>query len=227
MADGTFKQTLKTPGFKPFLATQFLGAFIDNVFKMIVTFYVIRTVDKDTGTSIAAGVFILPFLLFSGYAGRMADAYSKRSVLIWTTAMGIPAMLLAIPVLLANRGDLLLIGLFIMAAQAAFFSPAKYGIVPEMMPDTDLSRANGLLEMSSFIAIVAGTWLGGEMFDLWHDEPWWLAVVLVTLAVLATLVSTGIRHHPAAQGARQLLAEPAGPRSCAASPASIPTARCG
>ena len=110
--------------------------------------------------------------------------------------MGIPAMLLAIPVLLANRGDLLLIGLFIMAAQAAFFSPAKYGIVPEMMPDADLSRANGLLEMSSFIAIVAGTWLGGEMFDLWHDEPWWLAVVLVTLAVLATLVSTGIRHHP-------------------------------
>ena len=151
---------MKTPGFKPFLATQFLGAFIDNVFKMIVTFYVIRTVDKDTGTSIAAAVFILPFLLFSGYAGRIADGFSKRSVLIWTTSMGIPVTLLAIPALLANRGDLLLIGLFFMAAQAAFFSPAKYGIVPEMMPDTELSRANGLLEMSSFLAIVAGTLAG-------------------------------------------------------------------
>src|SRR5262245_51251523 len=103
MTRGTYQETLRTPGFKPFLATQFLGAFIDNVFKMIVTFYVIRTVDKDTGTSIAAGVFILPFLLFSGYAGRLADAYSKRSVLIWTTSMGIPAMVVAIPALLANR----------------------------------------------------------------------------------------------------------------------------
>jgi len=208
MAGGTFRETLKRPGFRPFLGTQFLGAFIDNVFKMIVTFYVIRTVDKDGGTAIAAGVFILPFLLFSGYAGRIADAYSKRSVLIWTTAMGIPAMLLAIPVLLANRGDLLLIGLFMMAAQAAFFSPAKYGIVPEMMPDRELSRANGLLEMSSFIAIVAGTWLGGEMFDLWHDEPWWLAVVLVTLAITATIVSLGIAHQPAAHASGEFSLNP-------------------
>jgi acyl-[acyl-carrier-protein]-phospholipid O-acyltransferase/long-chain-fatty-acid--[acyl-carrier-protein] ligase len=201
---GSYADTLKIRGFKPFLATQFLGAFIDNVFKMIVTFYVIRTVDPDTGTSIAAGVFILPFLLFSGYAGRLADAYSKRSVLIWTTSMGIPAMVLAIPALLANRGDILLIGMFIVAAQAAFFSPAKYGIVPEMMPATELSRANGLLEMSSYIAIVAGTWLGGEMFDLWHDEPWWLAVVLVALAILATGTSFGITGTPPARatGAR-------------------------
>ena len=62
--------------------------------------------------------------------------------------------------------------LFLIALQATFFSPAKYGILPEMLPDRDLSRANGVLEMSTFVAIVLGTAIGGFMFDAWRDQLW-------------------------------------------------------
>ena len=66
--------------------------------------------------------------------------------------------------------------LFLIALQATFFSPAKYGILPEMLPDRDLSRANGVLEMSTFVAIVLGTAVGGFMFDVWRDRLWLIGV---------------------------------------------------
>ena len=192
MATGTYRETLQQKGLWAFLWTQFLGAFNDNVFKIIVSFFAIQEFDKVTGMTLVGAVFILPFLLFSGYAGHLADVRSKRSVLIWTKSLEIVAMLLAIPALLAQRVDLLLVVLFLMATQATFFSPAKYGIVPEMMPEAELSRANGLLEMSTFLAIVMGTTIGGELFQHWHAQPAWMAAVLLTIAVIGTLTSLGI-----------------------------------
>src|SRR3989442_151130 len=107
--------------------------------------------------SLSGAVFTLPFLLFSGYAGQLADIFNKRAVLIVTKAFEILAMIFGLVALLVGRIELLLAVLFLMALQATFFSPAKYGIVPEMLPDKDLSRANGLLEMSTFVAIILGT----------------------------------------------------------------------
>ena len=66
--------------------------------------------------------------------------------------------------------------LFLIALQATFFSPAKYGILPEILPDSDLSRANGILEMSTFVAIVIGTALGSVLFDAWKDRLWLIGV---------------------------------------------------
>ena len=92
-------------------------------------------------------------------------------------------MLLMIPVLmLAQQGVMWPLHRDDVPAwpsQATFFSPAKYGIIPEMLPDKDLSRANGLLEMSTFVAIVLGTTVGGEVFELWHGEPWITGGILV------------------------------------------------
>ena len=107
---------------------------------------------------------------------------SKRRVLIWMKWLEIVAMVLMVPALMAAaRGVIwpMLAVLFLMAVQATFFSPAKYGIVPEALPAEDLSRANGLLEMSTFVAIVLGTVVGGELFELWHGEPWMTGGLLV------------------------------------------------
>jgi acyl-[acyl-carrier-protein]-phospholipid O-acyltransferase/long-chain-fatty-acid--[acyl-carrier-protein] ligase len=192
MAAGTYRVTLAYRGVQPFLWTQFLGAFNDNVFKIIVSLIAIETIGPLAGAARVGAVFVLPFLLFSGYAGHLADKYSKRSVLIVTKSLEIVAMALAVPALMLGRLDLLLVVLFLMATHSTFFGPAKYGIVPEILPDTEISRANGLLEMSTFAAIVLGTGFGGAIYQAWSAEPWKLGVVLVAIAVIGTITSFGI-----------------------------------
>jgi acyl-[acyl-carrier-protein]-phospholipid O-acyltransferase / long-chain-fatty-acid--[acyl-carrier-protein] ligase len=198
MAADSYRATLKTPGLPAFLWTQFLGAFNDNVFKIIVSFAAMEAYGKVAGMSLAAAVFVLPFLLFSGWAGYLGDAFSKRSVLVATKVLEVAAMSLAVVALLAGNLPLQLAVLFLMAAQSTFFSPAKYGIVPEMVPTADISRTNGLLEMSTFAAIVLGTTAGGELFEIWHAQPWRLGLVLVAIAVTGTITSVGIPRTPAA-----------------------------
>src|SRR5439155_23155008 len=108
---------------------------------------------------------------------RLADSVSKRTVLISVMVFGIFAMLLALGSFFSTRMDLMLLVLFLMALHSTLFSPAKYGIVPEMLPDKELSRANALLEMSTFVAIVMGTAIGTELFTIWRDEPWKIGLV--------------------------------------------------
>jgi acyl-[acyl-carrier-protein]-phospholipid O-acyltransferase/long-chain-fatty-acid--[acyl-carrier-protein] ligase len=205
MANGTYRTTLRIPGLQAFLWTQFLGAFNDNVFKIIVSFYAMQVLGPERGIPLAAAVFVLPFLLFSGWSGHLADAYSKRTVLIWTKSLEIVAMVLAVPALLLVQTDparaiVWQLGvLFLMATHSTLFSPAKYGILPEAVPASELSRANGLLEMSTFAAIVLGTSVGGEMFQRWHDRPLVIGAILVAIAVTGTAMSFGIPRVRAAR----------------------------
>src|SRR6266403_6151611 len=171
-----FGQLLENKGFHSFLWTQFLGAFNDNVYKIIVSMRAVH-VAASTGSgseylSLAGVVFVLPFLLFSGYSGHLAYSLSKRSVLISVKVFEIFVMALALAAFFSTRMEPMLVVLFLMALHSTIFSPAKYGIVPEMLPDKDLSRANALLEMSTFVAIVVGTALGGFMFAYWKIEAW-------------------------------------------------------
>ena len=202
MAAGSYRETLRHQGLHAFLWTQFLGAFNDNVCKIVVTFLVMAKVGAIGGATMAGAIFILPYLLFSGYAGHLADVCSKRSVLVWTKVLEIGAMACMIPALaIAATGTVapLLGVLFLMSVQSTFFSPAKYGIVPEMLPDAHLSRANGLLEMSTFVAIVIGSTIGGELFEVWRGDPWTTGSVLVAIAVAGTLTSLRIPRVPAAK----------------------------
>src|SRR5206468_5122669 len=89
-----------------------------------------------------------------------------------------------------------------MALHSTFFSPAKYGILPEMLPDKDLSRANGLLEMSTFLAIILGTSLGSFLIASWKNRPELIGLVLIVIAVGGTLASLRITRVPPS-GARK------------------------
>jgi len=189
---GTYRESLARPGAQAFLWTQFLGAFNDNIFKIVVSFLAMDALGRVNGVAFTGAIFILPFLLFSGYAGHLADVRSKRQVLVWTKVLEVGAMALAVPALLTGRIEALLTVLFLMAAQSTFFSPAKYGIVPELWPEDDLSRANGLLEMSTFVAIVLGTSVGGLAFATWRETPSVIALVLVAIAIAGTLTSLRI-----------------------------------
>ena len=205
MSAGTYRETLKRQGLQPFLWTQFLGAFNDNLFKMVVSLVAARMATGDPGRdlSIVSAVFILPFIVFSGYAGQLADVYSKRTALVVTKSLEIVATALGLIAFLIGHLHLTYAVLFFFALQATFFSPAKYGILPEMLPDRDLSRANGILEMSTFVAIVVGVAAGGAMFDLWQDRLWLIGIIVMAIALIGTAVSFRIpRVRASAPGAR-------------------------
>ncbi len=194
-----YRELLRSGGFQCFLWTQFLGALNDNLYKIIVSMLAVDLA-VSTGSSrylsLTGAVFILPFLLFSGHAGWLADRFSKRQVLVVTKSMEILAMSLAIGALVSRRMDFLLGVLFLMALQATLFSPAKYAILPELLPEKDLSRANGLLEMSTFMAIILGTSLGSVLLASWRGRPVALGLVLLAIAIAGSLASLGIPRTP-------------------------------
>lgn len=188
--------------FEGFLWAQFLGAFNDNVYKMIVSFTAIR-IAVDSAASgrylaLSGAVFILPFILFSGYAGQLADRYSKTRMLRITKSLEIVTMLMGIAALVAGSLNMLLVVLFLLATQATFFSPAKYGILPEAVGEAQISRANGLLELTTFVAIVVGTSFGSALFEHWKTAPLRLGLVMLGIAVAGTLLCLHIPKVPAA-----------------------------
>ncbi len=199
MPFGQYKDLLRSRGFASLLWTQLLGAFNDSVFKIVVTLLATTTTSSGSGgrdLALVGAVFILPFFLFSGYAGRLADSRNKRTVLIATKSIEIFSMLLAVWALWISSFAFLLAVLFLMALQSTLFSPAKYGIVPEMVPDKDLSRANALVQMTTNLAIIFGTWIGSEMLAAWPDDSWRIGVVLAIIAVTGFTVSFGIGRVP-------------------------------
>jgi len=213
MASHTYRDTLKQRGLQPFLWTQFLGAFNDNLFKIVVSMLAVRVVGAAGAgreLSIVSAVFILPFLLFSGYAGQLADIYSKRTVLVVSKSLEIVATTLGLIAFALGHLQLTYVVLFLIALQATFFSPAKYGILPEMLPERDLSRANGVLEMSTFVAIVLGTALGGYLFDVWREHLWAVGVLVVAVAAVGTATSLWIPQVTPATPARRLDRNPWG-----------------
>jgi len=192
---------LGNQGFQAFLWTQFLGAFNDNVYKMIVSVGAVElAANQLLGArylALAGAVFVLPFLLFAGYAGQIADRFSKTRVLQCTKAFEIAIMIAGIAALQARSINMLLVVLFLLAAQANMFSPAKYGILPEMTDEAQISRANGLLEFSTFAAIILGTSGGTFLFARWKGEPLVMGGMLLGIAILGSAASIFIPRVPA------------------------------
>ena len=209
---GGFKQLLGNGGFHAFLWTQFLGAFNDNVYKIIVSMRAVHVAANSDSSSfylsLAGAVFVIPFLLFSGYSGHLADAVSKRKVLIGVKVFEVFVMGLGLLAFFSTRIELMLLVLFLMALHSTIFSPAKYGILPEMLPDADLSRANALLEMSTFVAIVVGTSIGSFLFAAWKHQPWKMGLVMIAVALAGFLCSLRITRVPPSGATGRFLVNP-------------------
>ena len=181
-------------GFGAFLATLFLGAFNDNLSKMLVICYGTERLGTDslsgsTFLSLAAACFILPYLLFSFLAGHLADRYAKKAVMVWTKVAEIAIMLLGLELARRQMVYPLLAVLFCMGAQSAFFSPAKYGFLPETTPTEQLSRANGYTQLATFLAIILGGLCGGILYSFCKGILHHGFVVCVGVAVIGTLTS--------------------------------------
>ena len=158
----------------------------------------IANAERDRYITIILLIFSLPFILFSMAAGYLADRYSKRSIIIATKATEIGVMSIGLVGFLSGSIPLLLGVIFLMSAQSTFFSPSKYGTLPELLPESRLSWGNGILGLGTFVAIIMGGILGGVMFKRFEDRPAVWGVVLIVFAVFGFLASRGIKKLPAA-----------------------------
>jgi acyl-[acyl-carrier-protein]-phospholipid O-acyltransferase/long-chain-fatty-acid--[acyl-carrier-protein] ligase len=187
------------PRFAAFLAAQALGAFNDNAFKMFVILLAISISPKEGPALIAAagGLFVLPFILFSTLAGDAADRWSKSRLLVIFKAAEPVLLLLAVPALAYSSVPALFAVLFLMGVHSAFFGPIKFAILPELVDEDQLSSANGLVQMTSFGAIVLGTAAAAGMAGRFHDRPALGAAALVAVGVAGFLAALAVPAPPA------------------------------
>ena len=193
--------------FLPFFGAQALGAFNDNVFKnvlLILATYHAATyssLDPRVLTNLAGGLFILPFVLFSGIAGQLADRHDKSRVLKIVKACEIVIMAVAVVGFISQNIGLLLAALFLMGMHSTFFAPAKYGLLPEVLADTELVGGNALIQMGTFVAILFGTLFAGLLAA--HGDIGVICTALIVIAVSGFTISLAIpRLAPAAPALR-------------------------
>ena len=209
-------------GFWSLIIVQFQGAFSDNVFKFLVLFLISGSIAdavleshfpggqgipqeipadiqgeianrRDPLISVVLAVFSIPFILFSMAAGFLADRFPKPRVVRATKLMEVGIMSLGTIGLFLQNIPLLIGVLFLMSVQSAFFGPAKYGLLPELLPEWKLSWGNGFLGLGTFLAIITGGILAGILSDwLGNEYVWQAGVFLIGLAVIGLAFTWGI-----------------------------------
>ena len=195
------------------LIAQFFGAFNDNAWKLMVALLAIKQLASQIGagpefeaasqaqTTLTFVVFTLPLMLVSIFAGVFSDRFSKRSVIVVMKVVEVALMALGTWALYDNPsgGILPLIVLGGMAVQSALFSPAKYGILPELLPHERLAVGNGQLELWTFLAIIGGTGTGGVLLQMSGSSPWLGGAVLLVFSVMGFAASLMVPPVPRAR----------------------------
>jgi acyl-[acyl-carrier-protein]-phospholipid O-acyltransferase/long-chain-fatty-acid--[acyl-carrier-protein] ligase len=183
-------KSLWNRGFIALLITQFTVAFNDNAFRWLIVPIGKAYADGDFIRTLGAFFLLVPFLLWASIAGFVTDRFSRRNVMIWSKTIEMLLLAAAVGVIMfgpAVSGEpvqgtfsmpwsiiCLLVILFLIGSQAAFFSPSKYGTIPDLVPTEKLSAANGLVSMLTMVACVSGQVIGGYLFawtTLFHDVP--------------------------------------------------------
>ena len=155
--------------FGPFFGAQFLGAFNDNLVKQamlaLLTFQGASYTDMQLGlvTNLAGGVFILPFFLFSAFAGGLADKYERSAIIRMVKILEAGIMIIALAGFWIKSFPMLMTCIFLLGLHSTIFGPVKYAILPQHIDRNRLVGANALIEAGTFLAILGGT-IGGGLF---------------------------------------------------------------
>jgi len=191
-----FQPPEKTRGFWALIATQFTGAFNDNALKFLIINLILygglATEQQDRLVPLVSVAFGLPFLLFSMAGGYLADRYSKRRVTIGTKLMEVGVMTVALVGLTLNNIAVQFAAIFLLSTQAALFSATKYGILPELLPEKRLSWGNGIIELTTFVAIITGQMTAGPLAQHFHGRQQWSGTILLGVTAVGLMTSLGI-----------------------------------
>lgn len=157
-------------GFSSLMIIQFAGAMNDNILRSVLTLgvatggiWAATWIGQHTGTAVVGLCLTVPFLLFSGWGGQIADRFSKRTLTIWLKLSELICASVAMIGFLIGIPAIALAALVLFASQSAFFGPVKYGVIAELVDRRRLGPANGWIAMSTQIAIVLGTLIGGPV----------------------------------------------------------------
>ena len=188
--------------FLPLFLTQFAGAFNDNLFKnaflVLIAFHGLSTAGMDAKTlvNMAAGVFILPFFLFSTLAGQLAEKYDKAVLAQWIKLMELAIMLTAGVGFIYHNAALLMFCLFMMGVHSALFGPLKYSVLPQYLKEQELLGGNGLIEMGTFIAILLGQISGTLIIQHGTQGEYWIVAACLITAVIGYCFSRAMPSAP-------------------------------
>ena len=190
--------------FAPFFGTQFLGALNDNVFRnglvILITFQgvVVLGMGHNQLANVAAGLFILPYFLFSATAGQLADKFEKSMLIRRVKMFEVGLMVAACIALMTEAYAMLLLVLFLMGCQSTMFGPVKYAYLPQTLAEDELVGGNALVESGTYIAIIIGMIIGGLTVGdeiaavLGTSKQIVLGTTLILVAVLGYLASRSI-----------------------------------
>ena len=193
---------LRQRRFAPFFWTQFCGAGNDNVFKVaftsLITYQAARFTGLDAGTAafVISAVFILPFVLFSATSGQLADKYEKATIMRLVKNLEIAIMVLGTFGFLAYNAVLLLLATFLMGLHSTLFGPVKYAYLPQYLQPEELTGGNGMVEMGTFVAILIGTIIGGQLASIPEAGPAWVAGATVGIAIIGRIAAAFIPGAP-------------------------------
>jgi acyl-[acyl-carrier-protein]-phospholipid O-acyltransferase/long-chain-fatty-acid--[acyl-carrier-protein] ligase len=214
--------SLAGPGFVGLLSTQFLTALNDNIFRWLVIGISKDIAPEQIDNVLMAGTaaFVLPYLALAAPAGYLADRFPKRSVIVGCKVAEVLIMILGVAAILYSGAEasegaftalvLLMVTVALLGSQAAMFSPARAGSIPELLHPSLISKANGFFTLATVIASVIGMVVGNALADTLDPgkagglDRWWLsAAVLIGVAVLGTLTSLPINRLPAGDPTRK------------------------
>ncbi|CAG9172695.1 MFS transporter [Cupriavidus respiraculi] len=200
--------------FGPFFWTQFLGAMNDNVFKVaftsLVTYHtaLFEGVQAQSAAFLISAIFIAPFVLFSATSGQIADKIEKSRLIRLVKSLEIAIMVLGMAGFVWHSAPLLYLGTFLMGLHSTLFGPVKFAYLPQHLDRTELVGGNGLVEMGTFVAILLGTLVGGELAGWERDGalvgPAYVGAACLALAVAGRLVCARVPLSPAPQPALRI-----------------------
>src|SRR5882724_2970806 len=210
--------SLRSRTFIGLLAAQFLAAFNDQSIHAPAMFFAINYrypngehfMTEANAISLMPILFYAPWAIFCTLAGYLADRYSKRSSLVFWKFAEVGITLVALVGFWIGSGHgqswygplLVLSTVFLMGTHSAFFVPAKYGAMPEILQPHLLSRGNGILESTSFFAVILGTVGGGFLFFQFQDREVWVGIIILALSVVGAAASFMIAYLPSANPTR-------------------------
>ncbi len=179
--------------------TQFLGALNDNIYKLLIVYFLIDLEGIEHShhfLAITGVIFVLPFLLFSASSGKLADRFSKRNIIVVTKILEFISMVAAIFAFYYDSKFGCYSILFLLALQSAIFGPSKYGILPELVATDKISKANGLMTSFTFLAIILGTFFASFLLDITGRHYIFAGGFCLAVSIIGLIASFCIEYTP-------------------------------
>ncbi len=205
-------ESLQNRTFVGLMIAQFLAGFNDQAIHASAMFYALHTGAMDEANAISTMpiLFFAPWGIFCTLAGYCADRFSKTyAIRIWKFSEILISLVLVLGFYLGTERGMpvqgawiVLFCVFLMGTHAAFFNPAKYSAMPEILQPHVLSKGNGVLESTTFLSTILGTVAGGLLSGIFRGQEVWIGVFLLGLSVLGSLASLMVDWLPAANPTR-------------------------